>query len=182
MLALDLGGGAQLRALEPWTAAEFAEHVERAREHLKPWIPFAWRVVDAESALLLLERFALLQASDEGRLYGIWLDGKLVGGTLFKTFDAKSGTCEVGVWLEPEAQGRGLITAAVRLMMDWAFDVRGMHRVEWRTDPRNERSRAAAKRLGMTREGVLRSSFVINGARQDTEVWALVREDRPPSS
>ncbi len=175
MLALDLGGGAELRALEPWNAAEFAAHVDEAREHLKPWIPFATRIVDAESALLLLERYALLQASDEGRLYGIWIEGKLSGGTLFKTFDAKSGTCEVGVWLAPQAQGRGLITTAVRLMIDWAFELRGIHRVEWRTDPRNERSRAAAKRLGLTYEGTLRSNFALNGERHDTEVWALVK-------
>lgn len=178
MFALDLGGGAQLRALEPWNAAEFAEHVEQAREHLRPWIPFASRIVDEESAQVLLERFAHQQARDEGRLYGIWVDGTLSGGTLFKTFDVKAGNCEVGVWLAPQAQGRGLITTAVRLMLDWAFDVRGISRVEWHTDPRNERSRAAAKRLGMTCEGTLRSNFVINGTRQDSEIWSLISEDR----
>jgi RimJ/RimL family protein N-acetyltransferase len=180
MLALDLGGGAQLRALEPWNAAEFADHVERAREHLKPWIPFASRIVDADRARVLLQHFADWQVLDEGRIYGIWIDGVLSGGTLFKKFDVKSGVCEVGVWLAPEAQGRGLITTAVRLMIDWVFHVRGMHRVEWHTDPLNERSRAAAKRLGMTHEGTLRSDFVINGERHDSEVWSLLNGEQCP--
>jgi RimJ/RimL family protein N-acetyltransferase len=180
MLSLDLGGGAELRALEPWNAEEFAAHVERAREHLKPWIPFASRVVDAETARVLLERFAGLQVQDEGRIYGIWIDGVLSGGTLFKNFDARGAVCEIGVWLAPEAQGRGLIGKAARLMIDWAFGARGMHRVEWHTDPKNERSKAVAKRLGFTYEGTHRSDFVINGVRHDSEVWSLLSSDPRP--
>ncbi len=176
MLAVDLGGGAELRALEPWNAAEFAAHVERARAHLKPWIPFASRVVDDDSARELLQGFADWQARDEGRLYGIWIDGVLSGGTLFKAFDADRGVCEIGVWLAPEAQGRGLVTTVARMMINWAFEARGMHRVEWHCNPLNERSKAAAKRLGMAYEGTFKSDLIINGERHDTEVWALLKD------
>jgi ribosomal-protein-serine acetyltransferase len=179
MLALDLGGGAQLRALEPWNAGEFAAHVEQAREHLKPWIPFASRVVDEPTARELLQHFADQQAVDTGRMYGIWIDGVLSGGTLFKDFNSRSGICEIGVWLDPRAQGRGLINTAARLMIDWAFRARGMHRVEWHCDPLNERSKAAAKRLGFTYEGTHRSSFLLNGERHDTEVWSLLTGEQP---
>ncbi|WP_117208188.1 GNAT family N-acetyltransferase [Allorhizocola rhizosphaerae] len=177
MLALTLDAGAHLRDLEPWHADEFAAHVDRIRDHLKPWIPFASRIYDADGARDLLQRFADKRAADTGRFYGLWLDGELSGGTLFKEFDTASGVCEVGVWLAPWATGRGLITRAVTSMIDWAVGERGMHRIEWRTDPRNERSRAAAARLGMTREGVLRSSFVIGDTRFDTEVWAILADE-----
>jgi ribosomal-protein-serine acetyltransferase len=177
MLALTLGDGAHLRDLEPWHAEEFAAHVDRIRDHLKPWIPFASRVYDADGARALLQRFADMRAADTGRMYGLWLGGELSGGTLFKEFDAVSRVCEVGVWLAPGATGRGLITRAVTAMIDWAVEERGMQRIEWRTDPRNERSRAAAARLGLTREGVLRSSFVLEGQRFDTEVWAVLAGD-----
>jgi ribosomal-protein-serine acetyltransferase len=84
--------------------------------------------------------------------------GDLVGGTLFRAFDAEAGVCEVGVWLAPQAEGRGLVTRAVRHMLDWAIRVRGIRRVEWRTDPDNARSRAVAQRLGMTLECCARRS------------------------
>ena len=83
----------------------------------------------------------------------------------------------VGVWLAPEAVGRGLVTRAVRHMIDWAVGVRGMERVEWRTVPANERSVAVARRLGMTRDGVLRSAAPLGGTRHDLEVWALLASD-----
>jgi ribosomal-protein-serine acetyltransferase len=174
MLIVPLADGAELRALEPWNAAEFAGNVDRMREELRPWILWATTIVDEETSRAFLQRYADKQASDEGRIYGIWVDGTLVGGTLFRTFDKLMGVCEVGVWLEPSARGRGLITNAVKHMIEWAVCARGMSRVEWMCDPRNEASVAVAQRLGMTKEGLLRSSYSINGGRRDALVFSLL--------
>ena len=174
MFTHPLTDTAYLAPLEPWRAPEFLATIERARDHLRPWIPFATRIVDEETARAHLQRFADMQAADTGGFYGIWLDGQLSGGTLFRDLNTTMGTVEVGVWLTPEAVGRGLIQAAVRHMIDYAFRVRGLSRVEWFCDPGNAKSRAAAARLGMTYEGTLRSSFVANGRRQDSEVWAVL--------
>jgi RimJ/RimL family protein N-acetyltransferase len=182
MLSLGLRGGAVLRPLPPWRAAEFFAHVERARAYIAPWVPFGTYVTDVDTARELLQRYADLQARDAGQIFGIWLDGTLVGGTLFRTFSAEDGTCEVGVWLEPAAAGRGFVTDAVRRMIDWAVHERGIVRVEWHTDPGNDRSRAVAMRLGMRLEGTMRSSFVLGGTRRDTEVWALLADEWPQSS
>jgi ribosomal-protein-serine acetyltransferase len=179
MLAIPLGDGAELRALEPWQATEFAACVDRVRPHLAPWIPWAGRIVDEASARAFLQRYADAQASDGRRIYGIWLDGHLVGGTLFRVFEPEIGVCEIGVWLAPEAQGRGLVTGAVRHMIDWAVRARGIQRIEWHTFPTNERSIAAARRLGMTHEGTLRSAFPHNGVRHDIEVWSLLADELP---
>lgn len=180
MLARPLADGIELSALEPWQAIEFADHVEQWREHLAPWVPFGRTIVDVDSATELLQRYADSAARDGGRLYGIRMDGKLVGGTLYRIFDPASRVCEIGVWLSPEAQGRGLVTKAAQLMVDWAFDVRGMIRVEWQTMPHNERSIAVARRLGMTRDGVLRQAVVVDSIRRDLEVWSLLSTDPRP--
>lgn len=174
MLSLRLSDDAELRALEPWQAPEFARHVEDAQEHLARWLPWGRTAADVEVAEKLLQRYADAQARGEGRILGIWVDGKLAGGVLFRVWENARGMCELGVWLAPEAVGRGLITRAATEMIDWAFHARGMHRVEWRCAPENERSSAVARRLGMTKEGTLRESFEHNGVRHDTEVWAVL--------
>jgi len=178
VLRLPLGDNAELRALEPWLAAEFAAFIEAARPHLAPWLPWATSITDEAGAREFLQRYADRQAGGEGRIYGIWLDDRLVGGALFRTFDAASGVCELGVWLAPSAQGQGLVTRAARQMIDWAIRVRGLNRVEWHCAVDNQRSIAVAQRLGMTREGVLRSAFSLDGARQDVEIWSLLAGDR----
>ncbi|RJL24173.1 GNAT family N-acetyltransferase [Bailinhaonella thermotolerans] len=179
MFALKLTEDAELRPLEPWQAREFADYIDKHRSYLGAWLPWGTMITNEDEARAFLQSYADKQARDEGRIYGIWVDGELAGGTLFRVFDTRLGHCEVGVWLAPDASGRGLVTRAVRHMIDWAFAVRGLHRVEWRTIPSNERSIAAARRLGMTREGVLRRSYPLNGVLHDTEIWALLSTDDP---
>ncbi len=135
MFAIVLADGAELRPLEPWQAEEFLAHMNRARAAVDPWIPWASRSTDLDSARATLQRYADLAARDAGRLYGIWLDGTLVGGVMFVSFDAATGRCELGCWLEPAGQGRGLITYAVGHLLDWAVRVRDIHRIQWLTPP-----------------------------------------------
>lgn len=177
MFAIPLTDDAELRPLEVWQAEEFFAHIERAREQVDRWIGFAAVSPDLDGARATLQRYADRQAADTGRLFGIWDHGTLVGGCMYPNFDAKSGNCEIGVWTEPAGQGRGLITAAVRLLLDHALLERGLARAEWHCDPRNDRSWAVAKRVGMTAEGILRSSYPYRGERQDAQIWGILRDE-----
>jgi RimJ/RimL family protein N-acetyltransferase len=175
MYAISLGDdGAELRPLEPWHADEFLAHLDRGREFITQHIPFGANATDTDSARSVIQTYADKRATDSGSLHGLWLDGKLVGGVLFRIFDAAGGNCEVGCWLEPAATGRGLITRAMRVLIDWAVDERGIHRVEWHASSANVPSVNVARRLGMSRDGVLREAFLYRGVRQDTEVWSVL--------
>ncbi|MFJ5533645.1 GNAT family N-acetyltransferase [Streptomyces sp. NPDC093261] len=175
MYAISLGDdGAELRPLEPWHAEEFLAHLDRGREFVNQHIPFGTNATDVASARAVLTSYADKRAADTGSLHGLWLDGKLVGGLLFRIFDAAGGNCEVGCWLEPAATGRGLVTRGMRVLIDWAIDERGIHRVEWRASSANLPSIKVARRLGMSRDGVLRRNHLYRGVRQDTEVWSVL--------
>jgi ribosomal-protein-serine acetyltransferase len=180
MLTHDLGDGAELRPLEPWQAPLFAAYVEEHRAHLRPWLPWAVSIVDEETARAFLQRYADRQAADGGRIYSLWEHDRLVGGTLFRVFDAAAGSCEIGVWLSADAVGRGLVTRAARAMAAWAVDHRGVRRVEWHCVPENLPSRAVAERLGMQLEGVQRQAFEHDGRYWDIDLWALVRDPVNP--
>lgn len=176
MFATPLGDGAELRPLEPWQAEEFLAHMERGtREFIRPWVGATFPPADLAGARHILQRYADRRARDDGGIWGIWLDGVLVGGVLFVSFDVTSGVCEAGCWLEPAATGRGLVTRAATVLLDWAFRVRGIHRVEWHTRGDNVPSGAVAKRLGMTLDGTLRESWpTVDGGRADTQIWAVL--------
>ena len=180
MLSRQLSG-AELRPLEPWQAAEFAAYTEAHRDELIEFLPWAEFVVDEATARDFLQRYADGLARDERRIYGLYADDELVGGTLFRVFSTTSSMCEVGVWLSAEARGRGLVTEAVRAMIDWAMDVRGINRVEWHCSTTNTASSAVARRLGMRLEGVHREAFRHRGRADDVEVWALLASDRQAS-
>ncbi|MBB4712433.1 RimJ/RimL family protein N-acetyltransferase [Streptomyces luteogriseus] len=174
MYAISLGDDAELRPLEPWHAGEFLAHLERGREFIGQYIPFGTTETDLLSARAKLQRYADMRAADTGSLHGLWLEGTLVGGVLFLNFDADTGNCEVGCWLEPAATGRGLVTRAMRVLIEWAVEQRGIHRVEWVAAAGNRPSLNVARRLGMTRDGVRRAAHPYGGVRHDLEVWSVL--------
>lgn len=180
MFTLPLGDTAQLRPLEPWHAQEFLAHIDRARPYVDPWIPWATFSTDRASATAVLQRYADKQAGDTARIYGIWLDGTLVGGVMFTRFDGASGVCEVGCWLEAAGEGRGLVTRACRALLDWAFAERGMSRAEWWVRAGEHPERRGRAPAGMTRDGVLRKHTEYRGERHDIEVWSVLTEEWPP--
>ncbi|MGK5498391.1 GNAT family N-acetyltransferase [Streptomyces sp. URMC 125] len=175
MLATSLGDdGALLCPLEPWQAEEFLAHLDRGREFIGRYVGLPDIVTDLESSRSYLRSYAEKAAADTGRIYGIRTEEGLVGGVLFRTMDVAQGTAEAGCWLEPSAVGRGLVTRAARVIIDWAVEERGIHRVEWVAAAANRASIAVARRLGMTREGVLRESYLYRGERYDMEVWSVL--------
>ncbi len=174
MFVVPLGDGAELRPLEPWRAGEFLAHMDRGREFVGRHIGLADAVTDLASSRAFLQAYAEKAAAGAGRVWGTWLDGKLVGGVLFRTMDVEQGNAEAGCWLEPSAAGRGLATMAARVIIDWAVEVRGIHRVAWLVSTANHPSIAVARRLGMTREGVLRQYYRRDGERYDVEVWSVL--------
>jgi RimJ/RimL family protein N-acetyltransferase len=168
MFEASLGDGVELRPLVPDLAEEFATHMDRAREYIA--MPDV--VTDLDAARKFLEAYAAKTAADTGRIWGIWLDGTLVGGVLFRTMDLRMESAEAGCWLEPAGVGRGLVTRAVTAIIDWAVEERGIHRVDWYAATHNAASLAVARRLGMTKEGVLRAAYVHRGERM--EVWSVL--------
>jgi ribosomal-protein-serine acetyltransferase len=177
MFAHRLSATAELRSLEVWHVAEFAAHMDRARDHIRPWVGSSFVTQGLEGAAATLTRYADRAARDGARIFGIWDDGVLIGGVMFVEFHASAGVAEIGCWLEPDAEGRGVITTACEALLEWAFLVRGINRVEWRCRTDNVRSSHVAERLGMTLEGVLRGAWKVDEAFHDKQVWSILRHE-----
>lgn len=88
---------------------------------------------------------------------------------------------EIGwTWLAPEAQRTGINTEAKQLMLTHAFEVWMVHRVSFRTDSRNARSRASIERLGAQFDGVIRAaSIAYDGAIRDTAYYSILDSEWP---
>jgi RimJ/RimL family protein N-acetyltransferase len=177
VFTVPLLSDAELRPLEVWNVEEFAAHMDRAREHIRPWVGPSFISGGVDGARATLARYAETTARDGARIFGIWADGALVGGVMFVEFSAAAGTCEIGCWLEPSAEGRGYVTPACRALLDWAFTVRGINRAEWRCRADNVRSAAVAQRLGMTFEGTLRKAWKVGDVYHDKQVWSVLTSE-----
>lgn len=104
-------------------------------------------------------------------------DGEEVGVAFAPTIEAEAATAELGYAVLPGARGRGVATAALGLLTDWAFSELRAERLELRISVENTASKRVAERCGYVREGVLRSVHVRPGVREDTELWSRLASD-----
>jgi RimJ/RimL family protein N-acetyltransferase len=124
---------------------------------------------------------------EEGRAEGtrvgfaiVEADGGFLGLALVPEIDHEASTAELGYVVTPAARGRGVATAALRLLSEWALGELGALRLELRISVGNVPSIRVAERCGYTREGVLRSVYLKRGVREDVEVWSLLPGELRP--
>jgi len=87
------------------------------------------------------------------------------------------GTAEWGFALGSPFWGTGVFMDAARLMVEFAFESVGVHRLEARAAVVNGRGNGALAKIGAVKEGVLRKSFLRNGEYLDQALWSMVRDD-----
>jgi ribosomal-protein-alanine N-acetyltransferase len=84
---------------------------------------------------------------------------------------------EWGFAVGSEFWGTGMFQDAAREVLAFAFDEVGVHRLEARSAVANGRGNGALQKLGATREGVLRKSFLRDGVFHDQVIWSICEED-----
>jgi RimJ/RimL family protein N-acetyltransferase len=95
-----------------------------------------------------------------------------------RSLEPAFGTAEWGFALAPEFWGAGIFMDGAKLIVDFAFEVLGAHRLEARAALKNGRGNGALRKLGAVQEGVLRRSFHKNGEYLDQALWTIVRDQR----
>jgi ribosomal-protein-alanine N-acetyltransferase len=110
--------------------------------------------------------------------YGVTLKGSDVVVGLFQVRSIKAGfgVAEWGFALGSAFWGTGIFLDAAHLVLDFAFDCIGVHRIEAKAAVKNGRGNGAMQKLGMVQEAVLRRSFLRNGVYLDQACWALLAE------
>ena len=98
-----------------------------------------------------------------------------VGMVSFLNIVSDMRRLELGhIWYSPNSQRSNVNTEAIYLMLYEAFDRLKYRRVEWKCDALNERSRAAALRLGFKFEGIFRQHMIIKGRNRDTAWFSML--------
>ncbi|WP_458318433.1 GNAT family N-acetyltransferase [Mycolicibacterium brisbanense] len=91
--------------------------------------------------------------------------------------DKFHGRSELGLWVGSRYAGTGVGAAAIQLVVAHLFDELRIERIAAPIAAGNAATLGLAKRLGFTREGVMRNYMKVGDRRRDHELWSLVRED-----
>ncbi len=110
-------------------------------------------------------------------------DGVLVGSSSYLAIAPEHARVEIGsTWYAPEAQGTAVNPEAKYLLLRNAFAAH-YNRVEFKTDSRNARSRAALKKLGATEDGTMRGHmWMPQGYFRDSVYFSVLAAEWPAVS
>lgn len=124
-----------------------------------------------------------LEGRTSGREYPfiVWdkKAGAYAGSTRFYDIQPFHQTTQLGyTWYGKAFQGTGLNRHCKMLLLQFAFEVMQVVRVEFRADATNQRSIAAMKSIGCTEEGILRSHVVKHdGIRRDSIILSILKQE-----
>jgi [ribosomal protein S5]-alanine N-acetyltransferase len=113
------------------------------------------------------------------RMFAIVYEGKVIGELClnYHDEDRQNDRFELAYSLAREHWGKGLTTEAARAAMNWAFRTHDFQRMYAWSDPRNIGSWRVMEKLGMKREGVLRSHMKWDGTFRDRVYYGILRNE-----
>ena len=169
-----------LRTFVEEDAPAVLETVLQNREHLQTFMRWMTPDYSLETAKNFIKRAAESFAEKKNTGFGVFRGDKLIGSVGFVHFDWDARKTEIGYWIAKEEEGKGLVSAVVKVLIEYAFEDLGMNRVEIRCSTENSRSAAVPLRLGFKKEGEFRQAEIIHGKLHDFNIYALLADDPRP--
>lgn len=163
-----------LRPFENEDAADLLR-VFAEPEVVRYWSSGAWTDIAQAEAMIAEAR----QAYRDGGLarYAIALadTNRLIGICNLRGFFEQNRRCELGYALGRAYWGQGFAAEALEALLDHAFHVLDINRIEADIDPRNEASARLLEKLGFRREGYMPERWIVHGEKADTAFYGLLR-------
>jgi len=166
-------GPVTLRRLRVGDLEAVFQAVTESLDHLRPWMPWAANYT-RQSAAEFLAKSARDWAAGSEYNYAIITDGVLTGGCSLMTRIGPGGL-EIGYWVHQARTRRGLATAASAALVEQAFRLPGVDRVEIIHDELNVASGGVPRKLGFTEVGRQPLNEPTSGGNGVGVVWRLAR-------
>jgi ribosomal-protein-alanine N-acetyltransferase len=125
-----------------------------------------------------MDWFAALEKDKTGQWWAICSpdDAAFYGACGYNNWSHQHQKAEIGFWLLPQHQGKGIIGEALPLIIDYAFKIMGLHRIEAMVETPNHASKKVLLRAGFVQEGTLLDCEIKNGQFISLYVFAKLNK------
>ena len=165
-------GNIVLRALRVSDAKRLSElaNNEKISRNLRDGFPNPYTVADAENFL------AKFTNQDPLTFFGIEYNGEYVGNiSLVPCEDIYRMSAEIGYFIGEPYWNKGIVTTAVKLIIDYGFNHLGIVRIQTGIFEYNTASQRVLEKCGFVKEGVFRKSVFKQGKLWDEVRYALLK-------
>lgn len=168
-----------LREISMDDAAAIYHAIDSHRDYLRTWLPFVDSMHSVSDEEAFLKSILNVTADEYFPVFGVVnAQNEICGLIGFHFSDQANHRTEIGYWLLPEYQHRGIVTTGVRLLCRWAVEKRDIKRIQIRCAVGNEASNSVPQRLGFSHEGTERAGeLLVSGEYADINVYSILREE-----
>jgi ribosomal-protein-serine acetyltransferase len=170
------GEGLLLRKLRQESAAAIFDLINRNRQYMRHWLPFVdntWKIDDTE----IFVKSVVEGEFKRDIVFEIWHYDHFAGLIALKDVDRWNKKAEIGYWLDPDLEGKGLMTRCCIALIDCAFRKMGLNRIQVRVGIGNARSSRIPEKLGFRFEGIERAGEKFSDKYIDLEVYSLLKKE-----
>lgn len=104
-------------------------------------------------------------------------DNKIIGSIGYHRIEKEHYRAEIGYMLHPEYWNTGLMSEAIKKIIEFGFKEMNLHSIEAVIDPGNDVSRQVLKKFNFIKEAYFRENFFFEGKFWDFEVYSLLNNN-----
>ena len=179
MTSILIDDDLMLRSFNPEDALELFRAVDSSRAHLSPWFNWVDATTKPEHSLHFIQSAITSQNKGEGLVLGIYLqkERKLIGTIGLHNWNQAQKRAQVGYWITPEYEGKGLMYRIAFRFIDFLFQKMELNKIEMHIMPENKRSLLLAEKLGAVTEGRIRESYLLRNKLEDVIVVGILKQE-----
>lgn len=166
----------ELRPLTSADAEELFALTIKNKDHLRTFLNWLKDDYKMEDTIKFLTESLQKEKGGKMLVRAIDRNNKIIGVVDLHGIN-QDKNAEVGYWIDQNEQGKGIVTLATREIIDTGFNQMGLHRIALRCAVGNTKSCAIPKRLGFTKEGILRQTVLLPQGFSDMELWSMLKDE-----
>ncbi len=170
-----LGPRLTLRPVQPADAPIVQHHI--TQKAINQWIASLPRPYPPNGAIQHIRKVSRQRKKGADYTFAILLNKQLIGMIGLHEIDPIHKRAKLGYWLAQDYWGRGLMSEALQLLLNFAFRTLRLHRVYASAFAHNLPSRRVLEKAGFRQEGLVRSPLFWDGQWRDVAQYGLLREE-----
>ncbi|MGQ4006149.1 GNAT family N-acetyltransferase [Francisellaceae bacterium CB300] len=176
MFEIAVNNEIKLKLINEFFAKEYATIVEENCEYLARWLAWPSFCKTEEDFKAFFKKSLHDYADSKSMVCAIFYRGNIVGNISFNSINYELKVVEIGYWIADKFQGKGIITNSCSFLIDYAFTILRIQKVQISVAEENIASRAVCERLGLKLEGIITNKEKVRNKILNHAVYGIHRK------
>ncbi len=166
-----------LRKLSIHSAEIIFNKIRTSKEHLGQWLPWVRQLTAVEEVEDYIKQTTDSVCPKKDHPFEIWYKNDFAGIITLKEVDQMNRKSELGYWLIKEYEGKGLMIRSCEVILDYAFEMLELNKIQIKCSVENIRSCNIPKQLKFSFEGIEREGELLQNRFVDLKVYSLLKKE-----